>query len=347
MAVFYGYTFALRGTQSTVNGAANNYAFAPTGTWSYSGNTTYFVVEENDGATVFNGDDDANEFVDAPERIGGTWEQTAMVDGVERQIIWDYTFEVTDGTTTWRIGVIDVDLNNDNDVNDGTDAGADDEDGYFLVFPDGMPPPNTDLTIGAIVENDASTPHAGLGGEVVCFAAGTLIETPDGPCAVEHLEIGNLVLTAMDGAQPIRWAGMSTVLAQGDLAPIVITAGTLGNDRDLVVSPQHAILLNDWRAELLYGQDAVLVRAVDLLCMDGVYRKTGGLVSYCHILMDRHQVVQAHGIWSETLYPGCVAMDAVNPDAQAEIKRLFPDLAAYGPKAAPCLRSFEAQLLAA
>ncbi|WP_415920841.1 Hint domain-containing protein [Tateyamaria sp. SN6-1] len=347
MPVFYGYTFALRGIQTTVNGSPNNYAFAPSGTWSYSGNTTYFVVEENDGATVFNGDGDVNEFVDTNERFGGAWEQTAFVDGVERQIIWDYTFEVTDGTNTWRIGVIDVDLNNDNDLNDGTDAGADDEDGYFLVFPDGMPPPNTDLTIGGIVENDDSTPHLGLGAQIVCFAAGTEIETPDGPRAVETLMPGNMVLTASDGAQPIRWAGTSTVFATGDLAPIVITAGTLDNDRDLVLSPQHAVLLSDWRAELLYGQNEVLVRAKDLLHMDGVYRKPAHIITYCHILLDRHQVVKAHGLWSETLYPGAMAMDAVNPDAQAEIETLFPDLAAYGPTAAPCLRSFEAALIAA
>ncbi len=347
MPVFYGYTNALLGTQTTVNGAANNYAFAPTGTWSYSGNTTYFVVEENDGATVFNGDGDVNEFVDPNERFGGAWEQTAVVEGTERQIIWDYTFTVTDGTTTWRIGVIDVDLNNDNDLNDGADASASDEDGYFLVFPDGMPPPDTDLTIGGIVENDDSTPHIGLGASVVCFAAGTLIDTPDGPRAVETLAPDDVVLTASAGAQPIRWAGATTVVAQRDLAPIVISKGTLGNERDLVVSPQHCVLLNDWRAELLYGQDEVLVRAVDLLGMDGVYRKPGGLVTYCHILLDNHHVVCAHGIWSETLYPGSVTMATVDPSAQAEIAKLFPDLAAYGPKAAPCLRQFEAQVLAA
>ncbi|WP_299148522.1 Hint domain-containing protein [uncultured Tateyamaria sp.] len=341
MAVFYAYTFALRGTQTTIDGAPVDYAFAPNGTWSYSGNTTYFVVEENDGATLFNGDGDTNEFVDVNDRIGGTWEQTAVVDGVERQIIWDYTFEVTDGTTTWRIGVIDVDLNNDNDVQD---AG---ENGYFLVFPDGMPPPNTDLTTGAIVENDDSTPHLGLGAQVVCFTTGTCIETPDGPVRIEDLAPGDLVLTASDGPRPILWAGSTTVAANDALAPIVITAGTLGNDRDLVVSPQHAILLDDWRAELFYGQDQVLVRAVDLLNMDGVYRKVGGRVTYCHILLDQHQVVQAHGVWSETLYPGAVAMGAVNDAARAEIERLFPDIATYGPMVAPCLRGYEAKLLAA
>ncbi|WP_299625737.1 Hint domain-containing protein [uncultured Tateyamaria sp.] len=345
MAVFYAYTFALQGTQTTINGAPVDYAFAPNGTWSYSGDTTYFVVEENDGATVFNGDGDVNEFVDTNERFGGAWEQTAFVDGVERQIIWDYTFTVTDGTNTWRIGVIDVDLNNDNDLNDT--VGGQSEDGFFLVFPDGLPPPNTDLTTGGIVENDDSTPHVGLGATVVCFAAGSQIDTPDGPVPVEHLASGDLVLTAHDGPQPVQWAGATTVAAQGDAAPIIITAGTLGNDTDLVVSPQHCILLSDWRAELLYGQDEVLVRAVDLLNMDGVYRHTGGMVTYCHILMEKHQVVSAHGIWSETLYPGSVAMGAVGPAAMAEIEALLPDLSSYGPTAAPRLRSFEARLLAA
>ncbi|MEL6452491.1 MAG: Hint domain-containing protein [Pseudomonadota bacterium] len=341
MAVFYAYTFALRGTQTTINGGQVNYAFAPNGSWEYSGDTTYFVVEENDGATVFNGDGDTNEFVDTNERFGGAWEQTAFVDGVERQIIWDYTFEVTDGTTTWRIGVIDVDLNNDNDLND---AG---EDGYFLVFPDGLPPPNTALSTGGIIENDDSTPHVGLGAQVVCFAAGSLIETPHGPTPVEDLQPGDLVITADSGPQPIRWAGATTVAATRDLAPVVITAGTLGNTRDLVVSPNHALLLSDWRAELLFGQDEILVRACDLAGMDGVYRKPGGRVTYCHILLDRHHLVQAHGLWSETLYPGAVAMGAVGPAAQAEIAQLFPDLHSYGPMAAPCARGYEARLLAA
>lgn len=341
MPVFYAYNSALRGTQTTIDGDPVDYAFAPSGTWSYSGDTTRFVVEENDGATVFNGDGDVNEFVDPNERFGGAWEQTAVVDGVERQLIWDYTFTVTDDTTTWRVGVIDVDRNNDNDLDD---AG---EDGFFLVFPDGLPPPDTDLRTGGIVENDDSTPHLDLGAQIVCFTLGALIETPDGARKIETLAPGDMVSTADNGPQPIRWAGRTTVAATGDLAPIVISAGTLGNPHDLTVSPQHAILLSDWRAELLFGQDAVLVRAVDLLAMDGVYRKAGGIVTYCHILMDDHQLVQAYGVWSETLYPGAVAMGAVDEAARDEIMRLFPDLGSYGPMAAPYLRGYEARVLAA
>lgn len=109
------------------------------------------------------------------------------------------------------------------------------------------------------------------------------------------------MLTANDGVQPLRWAGATTVAAQGAQAPIVITAGMLGNTGNLVVSPQHCILLSDWRAELLYGQDEVLVRPVDLLNIDGVYRDIGGMVTYCQIYMNKHQVASAHGLWRETL----------------------------------------------
>ena len=342
MPVHYGYTDTILGTQSTVNGSAHNYGFSPASgsTWSYSGPDTYFVVDENTGATNFNGDS-TNEQVSAQEQIGGTWQQTTTIGGIDRHIIYDYTFTVTDGTTTWRVSVIDVDLNNDGDLND---AG---EDGYFLIFPDGMPPANTNLTAGGISDNSNSVLHNNLGGSVVCFAHGTLIEADGASLHVQDLNIGDMVMTRDAGLQTIAWIGTTTVAAQGDLAPIVISKGVLGNDRDLVVSPQHAILLDDWRAELLFGQEEILVRAVDLLNHDGVYRKIGGIVTYYHILFDAHQLVRSEGIWTESLYPGDMTLQTVNDAARNQIVTLFPDLASYGPKAAPCIRAFEAALLAA
>ncbi|APE43897.1 hypothetical protein BOO69_11130 [Sulfitobacter alexandrii] len=342
MPVHYGYTNTIFGTQSTINGSAFNYNFAPpTGaTWRYTGPDTYFVVDENDGATQFNGDP-TNEIVSPQERFGGIGRQTTDVNGTPRQVIYDYTFTVTDGTTTWRVAVIDVDLNNDNDVEDAN------EDGFYLVFPDGMPPADTNLRTGGIVDNSDLIPHASLGGTVVCFASGTLIETDKGPLPVESLCPGQLALTRDGGLQPIAWIGATSVPAQGDLAPIVITRGTLGNDRDLVVSPQHAILLQDWRADFFFGQEEVLVRAKDLLGHDGVYRRPGGRVRYYHVLFDAHHLIRSEGLWTESLYPGDMTLHAVNEAAGQEIRTLFPDLVAYGPKVAPCLRAFEAGLLAA
>lgn len=340
MVVYYGYKDATLGTETTVDGSPVDYAFAPTfgGEWRWSGNIQNFSVRENDGATQYNGDP-TNEFVSTQERIGQFGEQVTNIDGSWQQTIWDYTFTVSDGTTTYRIAVIDVDLNNDNDLND---AG---EDGYYLIFLDGPPPADTHLTVGGIIENDDMTPHAGLGADVVCFAAGTEILTPRGPTAVEDLTVGARVLTRDGGPQPIRWHGSVRVRARGKLAPVVIAARALGNDRALVLSPQHGVLVTDWRAELYFGVPEVLVRAIDLVGRSGIARRHGGWVSYHHFLLDAHHLVSSHGLWSESLFPGEVTQNTVSDAARDEIATLFPDLPGYGPKAARCLRRFEAACL--
>ena len=77
--------------------------------------------------------------------VGGVGEQTVDIGGSDQQLIWNSTFTVSQTvcgvTTTWQVAVIDVDQNNDDDL---SDAG---EDGYFLVFPDGLPPADIDMDI--------------------------------------------------------------------------------------------------------------------------------------------------------------------------------------------------------
>ncbi|MEI2686123.1 MAG: Hint domain-containing protein [Cypionkella sp.] len=44
--------------------------------------------------------------------------------------------------------------------------------------------------------------------------------------------------------QPLRWVGKATLQAQwAPFAPVVITAGTLGNAGDLIVSQHHRMFL--------------------------------------------------------------------------------------------------------
>jgi hypothetical protein len=83
-----------------------------------------------------------------------------------------------------------------------------------------------------------------------CFAAGTMLRTPDGEKAVEDLAIGDLLATALGhGPRPVCWIGRRTVnLARhprpDDIAPVRIRAGALGPGRparDVVLSPDHAI----------------------------------------------------------------------------------------------------------
>ncbi len=185
---------------------------------------------------------------------------------------------------------------------------------------------------------------------VPCFVAGTLIDTPGGPVPVETLTPGDMVLTRDSGPQPLRWIGRRTVPARGDLAPIRIAAGTFGDHDTLMVSPQHRVLVRDGLAELLFGEPEVLVAAKHLVNDRTVLRRPGGLVSYVHLLFDRHEIVFSAGLPTESFQPGPQACAAFAEDAMAELCRIFPELdlatgAGYGAAARPTLKSYEAHLL--
>lgn len=184
----------------------------------------------------------------------------------------------------------------------------------------------------------------------VCFARGTMILMADGSeKPVEALEQGDLVITKDSGKQPVRWVGGRTAPAFGHLAPIVITKDALGNHSDLIVSPQHRVLLSDWRAEVMLGSQEVLVKAKDLINGDTIYRREGGVVEYFHILFDRHEIVFAEGIPSESLQINDTTLDSLAEESRAEIIELFPELAARPQGSAVAsrmsLKSYEASAL--
>ena len=185
--------------------------------------------------------------------------------------------------------------------------------------------------------------------QIICFAAGTLIATPRGEIAVEALVRGDLVLTRDHGAQPLRWTGRHRVPALGEMAPIRIATGVLGNCRPLTVSPQHRMLLAGPATDLMFGEDEVLVAAKHLLHLPGVSRVEGGSVEYLHLLFDGHEIVTADGAASESLHPGDGAMGTLDAAALAEVLALFPTLAGCATdRRSTCrrvLRGFEARLL--
>jgi len=208
---------------------------------------------------------------------------------------------------------------------------------YTFTFTGSDGQPHT-LVINPISSNASGT------ATVVCFGAGTGISTPQGIRPIETLSAGDLV-TCGDGVdRPIRWIG-NRALGPDDLAehphlrPIIVRPGAFGlavPTRDVVLSPQHAVLVQGWRAELLFGEAKVLVPAKSLV--DGktvVARGAGQGVDYYHILLDAHHTVLADGLECETLLPAAMAQGALDAGARAEICFLFPDLvrdlSAFGP----------------
>jgi len=171
--------------------------------------------------------------------------------------------------------------------------------------------------------------------EVICFAAGTLIETERGFVAVEELKVGDLVATQDNGYQPIRWIGSvklgaAALKAKPKLLPIRIKAGALGKktpSTDLLVSPQHRVLVRSKVALKMFGAMEVLVAAKQLLQIEGVDIATDiENVEYFHFLFNQHEVVNSNGAATESLYTGAQALKTVGTAAREEIFSLFPEL---------------------
>lgn len=83
-----------------------------------------------------------------------------------------------------------------------------------------------------------------------CFAAGTMLRTPEGEVAVEDLAPGDLLATALGhGPRPVCWIGRRTIdltrqRRPEDLGPVRIRASAFGAgcpSQDIVLSPDHAI----------------------------------------------------------------------------------------------------------
>jgi len=217
------------------------------------------------------------------------------------------------------------------------------------------------FTIG----DDVSSIRAGLSNNyetdvsgIVCFTPNTMIATPLGSRAIETLKAGDLVITADNGLQPIRWIGRKQVtgarlFAKPDLKPIKICKGALGNnlpDCDTWVSPQHRMRLQTEKSSLLLAEPEILVAAKSLVNNQTILvDHTVKAVEYIHILFDKHELVFANGSLSESFYPGISALTALDKPVQNEVFEIFPELAnfpnTYGTLARPNAIQPEAALL--
>ncbi|MES2843737.1 MAG: Hint domain-containing protein [Pseudomonadota bacterium] len=183
---------------------------------------------------------------------------------------------------------------------------------------------------------------------LACFVRGTRIETEHGMLPVEEIGDGTLVRTLDNGLQPVRRVLSKEVAGIGPLAPVVFTKGVLGAERDLLVSPQHRMLLRGWQAELLIGCDETLAAAKHLVNGETVYQRQMPQVEYFHLLFDRHEIVFCEGVASESYHPLLQDSNDRAPATQAELMDIYPELTAemlaFGPAVRPSLKAYEARL---
>ena len=255
----------------------------------------------------------------------------------------DSSFVVTDGAQSYTVTVINL----------GRDTRP------LLMFVDELPPRDKALwivhhTLGA----RAKHPDGPDSGGVICFTRGTHIATPRGSIAVENLRVGDAVLTKDNGPQPVEWIGSrhmsgARLFAMPRLRPIRLRQGALGIDRpehELLVSPEHRMLISGAVARDLFNTSEVLVAAKDLI--DGLSIETdvhARAVTYFHLLLPAHNIVWAHGVATESFHPANTALSSIHDHDRALLLARHPDLSldphTYGGFARRNLSAPEAAIL--
>ncbi len=181
---------------------------------------------------------------------------------------------------------------------------------------------------------------------VVCFTSGSYVLTPEGNRLIETLQPGDLVQTRDNGLQQLRWVGKRrlsrlTLRNFPHLRPIKIATNAFGHGfpaQDMMVSPQHRILIADWRAELLYGEIEILAPAKSLLNDQTVtVDHTCAPVEYVHLLFDQHEIISVDGVFSESFFPSDVSLSMVDQAQIDELGAMFPDRLERTKTARPCL----------
>jgi hypothetical protein len=169
---------------------------------------------------------------------------------------------------------------------------------------------------------------------VPCFTPGTLIATPKGEIPVENLKAGDRIITRDNGIQELRWIGKrefdwAHMTANPHLRPIMVRRGSLGNglpERDMMVSPNHRVLVSNERTSLYFDEHEVLVSAKHLIGGKGIFEVDSIGTTYIHLMFDQHEVVLSDGAWTESFQPGDYTLNGMGNAQRTEILELFPEL---------------------
>ena len=230
------------------------------------------------------------------------------------------SFIVTDGRKTYTVTIIEL-----------GESGA-----RLLMFVDDIPPREKDLWIvHHSVSQKELTRNVGDAGGVICFTPGTIIDTLDGRVPVEHLQEGDLVLTKDNGPQEVQWIGRrrmtgARLFAMPQLRPIRIRAESLGvlrPDQELLVSPEHRMLVKGNLAKALFNTPEVLVAASELVNSKDIFVDHAlKEVTYIHVLLPQHEVVWANNVETESFHPASASLTALDDADRERLLHWMPQI---------------------
>lgn len=181
------------------------------------------------------------------------------------------------------------------------------------------------------------------------FGPGTHLMTTEGELPVEWLATGDRVITRDHGAQPILGIGRVRVPARvaaltPGLIPVEIEQGALGEGcptHSTWLAPAHRVLLSGAMVELHAGVGEALT-PIDTL-MDGAHVRPAAPVDVCYtqVLLPMHDLVQANGLWAETLLLDAGALRAFQSDLPAALLAAPSLRRAHARAARLCLTGWE------
>ena len=263
--------------------------------------------------------------------------ETVSIDGDSHTIRWSGTIETTfvdsDGQTHTEDMVYSYT-----------------SDGYYMI-----PQSGSAFDEGSTIKTFPTNTWKDKDGidydEVICFTPDCRIDTVRGPVPAGDLRPGDLLQTADNGLQPLRWIGRSDIpglkRVASDLHPVRILKDAFGPGRparDIRVSPQHRFCLGN--ASLLFHDTEMLAPAKGLV--DGTRvqmdRSARG-VSYVHLLLDRHELLLCEGVWTESFQPSFRTIGMMHPDTRSDLARTLGNGLVRYQAVRPALKPWEVPLL--
>ncbi|UWQ92684.1 Hint domain-containing protein [Aliisedimentitalea scapharcae] len=318
-------TFVISWSQTDVDGlnAAPIEALEVGAAWSWRGD-----VVRVDGPTGLlrldgaNGEDELRRRAARKVRrlVGAAVQNRTDVEAIEvEDPILDSSFVVTNGAQSFTITVIEV----------GPGQTP------LLMFVDDIPPANVDLWVVHHSLGGMTRRAEARQGGVICFTPGTRIMTPDGPCLVQDLREGDKVQTRDNGPKEVQWIGArrmtgARLFVMPKLRPVRIKMGALGIGRpeeELLVSPEHRMLVRGDAALALFNTPEVLVAARELVNGSTIVTDTSVReVTYIHLLLEDHQILWANGVETESFHPANAAMSGLDDMDRTRLFGLMPGL---------------------
>ena len=183
------------------------------------------------------------------------------------------------------------------------------------------------------------------------FAHGTLIQTANGPVAVEDVLPGDHVMTKEHGPLPVLWRGSLACVQTGkdrcrSLTRIMADGFGIGRPvRDLLVGPAARVLHQARHAGGSHIGAQALVPAAAL--QDGAVAvpvTPPGAVHLYHLALPMHATMRAGGLDMESYHPGVSLRSSLSQRQLAQFLALFPHIdqpGDFGPLAYPRLAGLE------